>query len=74
MLVIGTTAKVYPAAGYVPIARHHGARIVVVNMESSDDELGAASGLQKSDFLFQGDAGKILPEILKGVVGDLPSL
>lgn len=68
-LVIGTTATVYPAAGYVEEARQAGARIVVINMDS--EELGAASGLRKGDFLFEGDASTILPDILKPIIGDL---
>lgn len=68
-LVIGTTATVYPAAGYVEEARSRGARIVVVNMDS--DELGSASFLTKRDFFFEGDASKILPEILKPIIGEL---
>lgn len=71
MLVIGTTAQVYPAAGYVNIARKRGARIVVVNMEGEDGELGAAAGLRSGDFLFQGNAATIVPELLKDVVDDV---
>jgi NAD-dependent deacetylase sirtuin 5 len=70
-LVIGTTATVYPAAGYVQEARQAGARIVVINMDS--EELGAASWLRNRDFLFEGDASKILPEILKPIIGELDS-
>lgn len=68
-LVIGTTATVHPAASYIEEARQAGARIVVINMDS--EELGAASGLRKGDFLFEGDASLILPEILKPIIGDL---
>lgn len=32
IIVIGTSAKVYPAAGYIPAARDLGARVCVVNM------------------------------------------
>ncbi|RDL36497.1 uncharacterized protein BP5553_05849 [Venustampulla echinocandica] len=71
-LVIGTTATVYPAAGYVDTAREKGARIVVINMDVN--ELGAAGSLRKGDFLFEGDSARILPEILRPVVGDLGSL
>ena len=71
MLVIGTTAKVYPAAGYVSQAKAKGARIVVVNMEGQADQLGSAGNLREKDFLFEGDAAKILPEILKPVIGEL---
>jgi len=70
MFVIGTTAQVYPAAGYVNIARQKGARIVVVNVESKEGELGAAGYLGTRDFLFQGDAGVLLPMILEGVIGN----
>jgi NAD-dependent deacetylase sirtuin 5 len=62
---------VYPAASYVNQARERGARIAVVNMDGLDGELGAASNLRRGDFLFQGDAAKILPEILKPVIGEL---
>ncbi|KAL3422036.1 Sir2 family protein [Phlyctema vagabunda] len=69
ILVIGTAATVYPAAGYVQKARRRGAKVAVVNMDGVD--LGSAAGLRDDDFLFVGDAAKILPEILKGVIGDI---
>jgi NAD-dependent deacetylase sirtuin 5 len=65
-MVIGTTATVYPAAGYISHARARGARVAVVNMDG--DDLGAAAGLQNGDFLFLGDAAKLLPEMIKSVV------
>lgn len=71
ILVIGTTATVWPAAGYVEEAKRKGARVAVINMDGLDGELGAASNLRNGDFLFQGDAAKILPEILKPVIGEL---
>lgn len=71
ILVIGTTATVYPAAGYVSHARARGARVVVINMDGIEGELGAARDLRKGDFLFQGDASKILPELFKDVIGDI---
>ncbi len=74
MLVIGTTAQVYPAAGYVSVARAMGARIVVVNMEGNEGQLGTAGSLTSTDFLFEGDAAQILPEILKPVIGELEVL
>ena len=69
IMVIGTTASVWPAAGYVEEARARGARVAVVNMEA--DELGAAGDLQNGDFLFVGDASKILPELVRSVTGDV---
>ena len=36
LLAVGTTLGVYPAAGVVPIAKRHGARIVIVNGEPTE--------------------------------------
>ena len=68
ILVIGTSAKVYPAAGYVDKARAKGARVAVFNMDRADTP---QSGLSKRDWFFEGDAGAIVPEILKSVIGDM---
>ncbi|EXJ95158.1 hypothetical protein A1O1_00277 [Capronia coronata CBS 617.96] len=66
MLVIGTSSKVYPAAGYTQLARAKGARVAVVNMDRGD-----ARELTKRDWFFEGDAATIVPEILKSVVGEI---
>ncbi|KAH7135761.1 NAD-dependent deacetylase-like protein sirtuin-5 [Dendryphion nanum] len=68
IMVIGTSAKVYPAAGYVDLARNLGARVAVINMDPNDIP---AIGLSEGDWFFQGDAAQIVPEILKGVIGEL---
>ncbi|KAL1970042.1 hypothetical protein VTN77DRAFT_6447 [Rasamsonia byssochlamydoides] len=68
MLVIGTSAKVWPAAGYVDKARAKGARVAVVNMDPNDIP---GDGLEPGDWFFQGDAGVIVPEILKSVIGEV---
>lgn len=68
IMVIGTSAKVYPAAGYVDIARHKGARVAVINMDRSD---APASGMHSQDWFFEGDAAKIVPELLESVIGKL---
>jgi NAD-dependent deacetylase sirtuin 5 len=65
MLVIGTSSKVYPAAGYTEIARKKGARVAVINMDEDD-----AFGLRSGDWFFKGDAGEIVPEILKSIIGE----
>ncbi|CAG8979291.1 hypothetical protein HYALB_00012674 [Hymenoscyphus albidus] len=67
ILVIGTTAAVWPAAGYVQEARRKGAKVAVVNMDT--DHLGSAGSLRKGDFLFVGDAATLLPEMLQPIVG-----
>lgn len=66
ILVIGTSAKVYPAAGYIDVARHKGARVAVVNMDRAD---APNSGVSDQDWFFQGDAAVLVPEMLSGVVG-----
>ena len=68
IMVVGTSAQVYPAAAYVDEAREKGARVAVINMDPNDVP---ASGLEKGDWFFQGDAAKILPEILKSVIGEV---
>ena len=70
ILVIGTSAQVYPAAGYVDVARAKGARVAVVNIDKADAP-GGTNGLVKGDWFFEGDAGVIVPEILASVVGDV---
>ncbi|KAI4283707.1 MAG: hypothetical protein L6R35_005071 [Caloplaca aegaea] len=67
MLVIGTSAQVFPAARYVWEARARGARVAVFNMDMQDGK----KGLTKQDWLFHGDAGILLPELLKTVIGDI---
>ncbi|KAK8107216.1 uncharacterized protein PG998_009229 [Apiospora kogelbergensis] len=65
-LVIGTSSKVWPAAGYAEKARKKGARIATINMDAGD-----AKGLRPDqDWVFVGDAAAILPELLKPVIGD----
>lgn len=66
MLVIGTSSKVYPAAGYTHIARGKGARVAVINMDRAD-----ATSLTSKDWFFEGDAAVIIPEILKSVIGEV---
>lgn len=56
MLVVGTSAQVYPAAGLIDIAKINGADVIVVNTESSD---------VKEDGVIElvGLAGEILPKL-----------
>ncbi|KIV80557.1 hypothetical protein PV11_08050 [Exophiala sideris] len=66
MLVIGTSAKVYPAAGYINMARAKGARVAVINMDRGD-----AREMTKQDWFFEGDAAVIVPDILESVIGEI---
>jgi NAD-dependent SIR2 family protein deacetylase len=68
IMVIGTSAKVFPAAGYIDDARDRGARVCVVNMDAND---APPSGWMDGDWLFQGDAAVIVPELLRPVIGDV---
>ncbi|KAF2277148.1 DHS-like NAD/FAD-binding domain-containing protein [Westerdykella ornata] len=67
MLVVGTSAKVYPAAGFVDVARAKGARVAVVNVERDVP----AGGLAEGDWLFEGDAALVLPELLRRETGEV---
>ncbi|KAI1073428.1 DHS-like NAD/FAD-binding domain-containing protein [Whalleya microplaca] len=66
MLVVGTAAAVYPAAGYTRKAKRKGAVVAVVNPDPD-----SAAGLSRNDFFFQGDAAEILPRLFEGVIGKL---
>lgn len=57
LLVIGTSASVYPAAGLIDVARQHGATIIIINKDTSD-----ASHLADIELL--GHAGNIVPRLL----------
>lgn len=69
MLVVGTSAEVYPAAGYVDVAREEGAVVASVNLDAAD--LGCLSGMQPEDFAFGGDAAQLLPRMLEPLIGEL---
>ncbi|KAG8532894.1 uncharacterized protein KY384_002772 [Bacidia gigantensis] len=66
MIVIGTSAAVYPAAGYIDEAREKGARVAVINMDKDTSE-----GLWHGDWFFEGDASVLLPVLFKDVIGDI---
>ena len=59
LLVIGTSAVVYPAAGLVPYAKKRGARVIEVNLEETP-----VTALV--DCALRGMAAEILPELLSG--------
>lgn len=68
ILVIGTSAKVRPAANYINTARAKGARVAVINMDLAD---AGSAGLKPGDWFFEGDAGVLVPELLKSEIGDI---
>ncbi|KAI1498961.1 Sir2 family protein [Biscogniauxia marginata] len=66
VLVIGTEAVVWPAAGFVIQARKQGAALTVVNV--SPDRLGTARDLKHGDFAFIGDVLELLPKMLEPIL------
>jgi NAD-dependent deacetylase len=57
MLAVGTTLGVYPVANVVPVAKHHGARIVILNAEPTEmDDL--------ADVVLRGSISEVLPELV----------
>lgn len=69
MFVIGTSAQVYPAAGYIEKARKRGARIVTVDLTAEDEE--NISKIKPGDFAFGRDAAEALPKMLEPIIGKL---
>lgn len=59
-LSIGTSAVVYPAAGFLQIARHNGARTVEINRDPTPNTPDV-------DIALAGTSGQILPELLDRV-------
>ena len=57
LLVAGTSAQVYPAAGLIPSAKRAGARVIEVNTEPTPFSAAV-------DLSLQGPAGEILPQLL----------
>ncbi|CZT20858.1 related to SIR2 family histone deacetylase [Ramularia collo-cygni] len=65
MLVIGTSAEVYPAAGYINVARARGARLCIVNIDTT---LRLRAELREGDWFFEGDASRILPMLMEPLI------
>ncbi|KAI4270099.1 MAG: hypothetical protein L6R38_007229 [Xanthoria sp. 2 TBL-2021] len=73
MLVVGTSATVWPAAIYIHAPRIAGARIAVFNTEEPDEEVDPSQRLREQDWFLKGDAAAVIPDVLKevdGVVAD----
>lgn len=67
MFVIGTSAQVYPAAGYIDKARKRGARIVTINPEAEDE--AEMFKVKPGDFAFGKDAAEYLPLLFEPIIG-----
>ena len=57
LLVIGTSAVVYPAASLVPYAKHGGARVIEVNTEDTPFT-------KDVDCALRGKAGELVPQLV----------
>jgi NAD-dependent deacetylase len=57
LLALGTTLSVYPAAGLVPHAKAHGARILIINQQPTElDDL--------ADVVLAGSISELLPKLV----------
>jgi NAD-dependent deacetylase len=57
LLVIGTSAVVYPAASLIPLARRQGAKVIEVNLEETETS-------DLADVCLYGPSGQVLPALL----------
>ena len=67
-MVIGTSVKVWPAAGYMEFAPRKGARVAVVNIHVEDAKKTTRTD---KDWVFVGDAAVVILELLKPVIGEI---
>ncbi|KAM0286754.1 hypothetical protein ACHAQH_000774 [Verticillium albo-atrum] len=68
VLVVGTSAQVFPAAAYVELGRARGAKVCVVDLKV------AGKRREDVDFVFEGDAAVLLPKMLEPIVGRLEAV
>jgi len=57
LLVIGTSAQVYPAAGLIHLAQHSGAKVIEIN--AAETPVSATV-----DYSLRGPSGQILPDLI----------
>ena len=57
LMVVGTSAAVYPAAGLIDFAKDEGSKTMVVNLEPT-------SATARADISLLGKSGEILPQII----------
>ncbi|MHC4778346.1 MAG: SIR2 family NAD-dependent protein deacylase [Planctomycetota bacterium] len=75
LLVLGTSAQVYPAAGIPAAVKSEGGMVIEFNLEPTALTHGEAQGLlwgrasvASTDFLFKGPVGETLPALIDRVV------
>ena len=60
-IAIGTSGTVYPAAGFVDTANHHGAQTVEINLATADRH-------SQFQYHLNGKAGDIVPELVETIL------
>ena len=60
-IAIGTSGTVYPAAGFVDTANHHGAQTVEINLVEADRH-------SQFQYHFQGKASEIVPKLVEDIL------
>jgi NAD-dependent deacetylase len=68
LLVIGTSASVYPAAGLPVLVKEHGGLIYEFNREPALSTPGYTNSVPISDYFFEGDVIATLPLFGQGVL------
>lgn len=63
MFVVGTAARVWPAAGFVVQARTQGAAPAIVNTDM--ENLGTGKDLKHGDFYFVGNSAELLSKLFR---------
>ncbi|MBV5317025.1 MAG: NAD-dependent deacylase [Desulfobulbaceae bacterium] len=70
LLVIGTSAQVYPAAALPAMVRNNGGRIFEFNREPAVSPEDYSQTGRPDDFFFQGDVGLTLPMFVKACLAE----
>lgn len=60
LIIVGTSAAVYPASGLISLAKRHGSKIIVINTDKS-------KASRHADIEIFGEAAIVLPELLDGL-------
>lgn len=63
-VAVGTSGVVYPAAGYLQIARAYGARTIVNSLDEPDN-------LHREDEFLPGRAAEVVPDLVERLLGEL---
>jgi NAD-dependent deacetylase len=72
LLVIGTSAQVYPAAGLPHAVKQNGGAIFEFNQEQTLGRGGFSGTGSMTDFFFQGDVVRTLPKLVEALAGSKP--